>query len=51
VVNLYNQRFSIGLPPQQQSDLVTFLEALWWLAAHISGACGAKRRAGGLLPA
>jgi cytochrome c peroxidase len=28
VVSFYNQRFSIGLTPQQQSDLVTFLEAL-----------------------
>jgi cytochrome c peroxidase len=28
VVNFYNQRFAIGLTPQQQSDLVTFLEAL-----------------------
>ncbi len=28
VVNFYNQRFNIGLSPQQQSDLVTFLEAL-----------------------
>ena len=28
VVNFYNQRFNIGLTPQQQSDLVTFLEAL-----------------------
>jgi hypothetical protein len=28
VVSFYNQRFNIGLTPQQQSDLVTFLEAL-----------------------
>ena len=28
VVAFYNQRFNIGLTPQQQSDLVTFLEAL-----------------------
>jgi cytochrome c peroxidase len=28
VVTFYNQRFNIGLTPQQQSDLVTFLEAL-----------------------
>jgi cytochrome c peroxidase len=28
VVRFYNQRFNIGLTPQQQSDLVTFLEAL-----------------------
>jgi cytochrome c peroxidase len=28
VVNFYNRRFNIGLTPQQQSDLVTFLEAL-----------------------
>jgi cytochrome c peroxidase len=28
VVNFYNQRFNIGLTPQQQADLVTFLEAL-----------------------
>jgi cytochrome c peroxidase len=28
VVNFYNQRFNIGLSLQQQSDLVTFLEAL-----------------------
>jgi cytochrome c peroxidase len=28
VVNFYNQRFNIGLTLQQQSDLVTFLEAL-----------------------
>jgi cytochrome c peroxidase len=28
VVSFYNQRFAIGLTPQQQSDLVTFLEAL-----------------------
>ncbi len=28
VVTFYNERFSIGLTPRQQSDLVTFLEAL-----------------------
>jgi cytochrome c peroxidase len=28
VVSFYNQRFNIGLTSQQQSDLVTFLEAL-----------------------
>jgi cytochrome c peroxidase len=28
VVNFYNQRFNIGLTPQQEADLVTFLEAL-----------------------
>ena len=28
VVTFYNQRFNIGLTPRQQSDLVTFLEAL-----------------------
>ena len=28
VVSFYNQRFNIGLTPRQQSDLVTFLEAL-----------------------
>jgi len=28
VVTFYNQRFNIGLTPQQQADLVTFLEAL-----------------------
>jgi cytochrome c peroxidase len=28
VVSFYNQRFAIGLTPQQQSDLVAFLEAL-----------------------
>jgi len=28
VVSFYNQRFNIGLTPQQQADLVTFLEAL-----------------------
>jgi cytochrome c peroxidase len=28
VVSFYNLRFNIGLTPQQQSDLVTFLEAL-----------------------
>ena len=28
VVSFYNQRFNIGLTAQQQSDLVTFLEAL-----------------------
>ena len=28
VVTFYNERFAIGLTPQQQSDLVTFLEAL-----------------------
>lgn len=28
VVSFYNERFNIGLTPQQQSDLVTFLEAL-----------------------
>jgi len=28
VVTFYNQRFNIGLTPEQQSDLVTFLEAL-----------------------
>jgi cytochrome c peroxidase len=28
VVSFYNQRFNIGLAPQQQSDLVAFLEAL-----------------------
>jgi hypothetical protein len=28
VVTFYNQRFNIGLTPQQQSDLVTFLKAL-----------------------
>ncbi|HEX4375901.1 MAG TPA: hypothetical protein VHZ99_01990 [Steroidobacteraceae bacterium] len=28
VVTFYNQRFQIGLTPQQQSDLVAFLEAL-----------------------
>jgi cytochrome c peroxidase len=27
VVNFYNQRFNIGLTPEQQSDLVTFLES------------------------
>jgi cytochrome c peroxidase len=27
-VQFYNQRFNIGLTPQQQSDLVAFLEAL-----------------------
>jgi cytochrome c peroxidase len=28
VVNFYNQRFKVGLTPQQQADLVAFLEAL-----------------------
>ena len=28
VVNFYNQRFAIGLTPQQANDLVAFLSAL-----------------------
>jgi hypothetical protein len=32
VVTFYNQRFNIGLTPQQQSDLVTFLETLYTMA-------------------